>query len=224
MPIKQEVTIGDCRLILGDCLAVMPTLGRVDSIVTDPPYGIGEGGGRFRDRKGGGHRVLKKKSWDNKTPEKEAIDMMRSISNNQIIWGGNYFTDKLPVSRGWLYWQKLMGGDFSDGELAWTSFDKVLKEFKFCNKFGGKQHPTQKPIELMKWCLEKTDGVVVDPYMGSASTLVACAKMGRKGIGIELDEDYFNIACKRVEDAYKQPDMFVEQPKKKPEQGDLTAL
>src|SRR5690606_28959461 len=127
-------------------------------------------------------------------------------------WGGNYFADKLPVSKGWLYWQKLMGGDFADGELAWTSRDKALREFTLCNKMHGKVHPTQKPVALMQWCLTHipTAQTILDPFMGSGTTGVACVKMGRKFIGIEIDEGYFEIACERIRKAYAQPDMFIE--------------
>src|SRR5690349_13160714 len=105
---SREEIIGDCRLILGDCLEVLPTLGKVDAVVTDPPYGIGEDGGRFRSRKGQGHRVLPKMDWDYSPPPKRVFDLMRYISTGQVIWGANYFSDKLPPSMGWLYWQKLM--------------------------------------------------------------------------------------------------------------------
>jgi len=219
--IKKDVTIGGCRLILGDCLEVMPLLGNVDAVVTDPPYGIGEDGGRFRDRKGGGHRILEKKDWDKVRPSDEIFNAMLAASCPTIIWGGNYFADLLPASKGWLYWDKLMGGDFADGELAWTNLDRALRKFTMCNKMGGKQHPTQKPVALMQWCLGFLPGAetILDPFMGSGTTLVACAKLGRKGIGIELDPDYFEIACKRVEEAYRQPDLFVEPPAPKPTQG-----
>jgi DNA modification methylase len=150
----RKETIGNCTLYLGDCMDVMPTLDKVDAVVTDPPYGIGEDGGRFRARKGQNIRVIPKVSnWDSGTPTKEVFDTILFLSTEQIIWGGNYFADKLPVSKGWLYWQKLMGGDFADGELAWTSRDKALREFTMCNKVKGNEHPTQKPIELMQWCL-----------------------------------------------------------------------
>jgi len=219
--IKKDVTIGGCRLILGDCLEVMPLLGNVDAVVTDPPYGIGEDGGRFRDRKGGGHRILEKKDWDKVRPSDEIFNAMLAASCPTIIWGGNYFADLLPASKGWLYWDKLMGGDFADGELAWTNLDRALRKFTMCNKMGGKQHPTQKPVALMQWCLGFLPGAetILDPFMGSGTTLVACAKLGRKGIGIELDPDYFEIACRRVEEAYRQPDLFVEPPAPKPTQG-----
>ena len=213
---KRKEIIGDCILYLGDCLDVMPTLDKVDAVVTDPPYGIGEDGGHFRDRKGGGHRVLPKKNWDNERPSKLSFDLMLHNSQNQIIWGGNYFTDFLPPSKFWLYWDKLMGGDFADGELAWTSLDRALRKFEMCNKMGGKLHPTQKPVALMEWCLNflPEANITLDPFMGSGTTGVACAKLGRKFIGIELDEDYFNIACERIEKAYQQPDLFVKAPKK----------
>lgn len=218
-----RVKIGDCTLYQGDCLEIMPLLPKVDAVVTDPPYGIGEDGGRFRGRKGGGHRVLKKKGWDKERPPSDAFHMMLAFRCQSIVWGGNYFSDLLPPSKGWLYWDKLMGGDFADGELAWTNLDRALRKFTICNKMAGKQHPTQKPVALMKWCLgfipeAKT---ILDPFMGSGTTLVACAKMGRRGIGIELDPDYFEVACNRVEEAYSQPDLFIEQPKEKFTQADI---
>ena len=212
----SPVQIGDCTLYQGDCLEILPTLGKVDAVVTDPPYGIGEDGGRFRDRKGGGHRILEKISWDKERPDRAIFDLMRAGSDHQIIWGGNYFSDFLPPSKGWLYWDKLMGGDFADGELAWTSIDRALRKFTQCNKMGGKLHPTQKPVEVMRWCLGFLPHAqtILDPFMGSGTTGVACAKLGRKFIGIELEPKYFDIACKRIEDAYKQGDLFVEPPKK----------
>lgn len=163
--------IGDATLYLGDCREILPTLGKVDAVVTDPPYGIGEDGGRFRGRKGQNIKVLPKGHWDTETPDGCIFDMMLSCSAEQIIWGGNYFTDKLPPSKGWLYWQKLMGGDFSDGELAWTSRDRALREFTKCPKGQGAEHPTQKPVDLMKWCLGFLPAAVtiLDPFMGSGS-------------------------------------------------------
>lgn len=225
--IRKEVQIGDCRLLLGDCLEILPTLGNVDAVVTDPPYGIGEDGGQFRGRKGQGHRILPKGNWDRETPPKLAFDLIRSVSGNQIIWGGNYFADKLPVSKGWLYWQKLMGGDFADGELAWTSRNKALREFTQCNKMPGKVHPTQKPDALMEWCLGFLPDArtILDPYMGSGTTAVACVKVSRSFVGIEKDDSYFEIACSRVRDAVERksaaPDMFIEPRSPEPKQEAL---
>jgi DNA modification methylase len=192
----------------------MPTLGKVDAVVTDPPYGIGEDGGRFRDRKGGGHRVLPKRGWDNTRPAPEAFSLIASAADSAIIWGGNYFADLLPPSKGWLYWDKLRGGDFADGELAWTSLDRALRKFTLCNKMPGKEHPTQKPVALMEWCLGFLPNAhtILDPFMGSGTTLVACQKLGRAGIGIEIDPDYFEIACRRVDEAMRQPDLFIAPP------------
>ena len=194
-------------LYLGDCREILPTLGKVDAVVTDPPYGIGEDGGRFRGRKGQNIRVLPKGGWDSKTPDASVFDMMRACSDEQIIWGGNYFTDKLPPSKGWLYWQKLMGGDFSDGELAWTSRDRALREFTKCPKNQGAEHPTQKPVEVMTWCLGflPMASTILDPFMGSGTTGVAAVQEGRQFIGIELDVRYFDIACRRIADELRRP-------------------
>ena len=221
MGIVREERIGGQRLILGDCLEVMPLLDKVDAVVTDPPYGIGEDGGRFRGRKGGGHRVLDKKHWDAARPDDEIFQSILAASCPAIIWGGNYFADLLPPSKGWLYWDKLMGGDFADGELAWTNLDRALRKFTMCNKMGGKVHPTQKPVALMQWCLEFLPNAttILDPFMGSGTTLVACEKLGRQGIGIELDPDYFEMACKRVDEATRQPDMFVAPAEKPTQEG-----
>ena len=221
---RRVEVIGACELYLGDCMEIMPHLGKVDAVVTDPPYGIGEDGGRFRGRKGQNIRVLPKGGWDQTTPDKSAFEAILACSDHQIIWGGNYFADKLPPSKGWLYWQKLMGGDFSDGELAWTSRDRALREFTKCPKGQGAEHPTQKPIELMKWCIDLLPiphGRILDPFMGSGTTGVACVKKGFSFIGIEQHEPYFDIACERIRKAYAQPDMFISQPAPKPVQEEL---
>lgn len=189
-------------LLHGDNRKILPLFKscKIDLILTDPPYGINQDGGNFRDRKGGGHRILPKKDWDNIRPDKKIFEILLSISDIQIIWGGNYFTDMLPVSRGWLYWDKRMGGDFSDGELAYTSIDMVLRSFSFCNKFHGKKHPTQKPIELINWCLSFTPDVelIFDPFLGSGTTAEASKKLGKKCIGIELEKDYLDLAVERL--------------------------
>ena len=218
----REETIGDCRLILADCRDVLPTLGRVDAIVTDPPYGIGEDGGSFRGRKGQGHRVLPKLGWDNSRPNPEVFDLILSAKCPSIIWGGNYFADLLPASKGWLYWDKLMGGDFADGELAWTNLNRALRKFTRCNKDHGKEHPTQKPVALMQWCLGFLPDaqIILDPFMGSGTTGVACVNLGRKFIGIEREPKYFDIACRRIAEAYKQPRLF-DEPAPKPVQEAL---
>lgn len=229
MPIVKEERIGGQRLILGDCLQVMPTLGRFDAVVTDPPYGIGEASGKAKTRKRAGNAKWVKdygsKEWDNQTCEAE-IALARSIAKWQVIFGGNYYD--LPPTKCWLVWDKLNGEtDFADCELAWTNLPQAVRRIKFLWNgwnLGGNEsrgdHPTQKPIEVMRWCithLKPPAETILDPFMGSGTTLVACQKLGRKGTGIELDPEYFEIACRRVDEAARQPDLFV-QPTEKPEQ------
>lgn len=202
---------GNHRIILGDCLAILPTLdtSEVAAVLADPPYGIGEDGGKFRGRKGQGHRVLPKMNWDKERPQQEAFDLMRSCSSDQIIWGGNYFADMLPAARGWLYWDKLMGGDFADGELAWTSIDMALRKFTKCNKAHGAVHPTQKPVALMIWCLSfLPPGLVLDPYAGSCTVAVACARTGRKSISIEIERKYWEIGIQRMQRESERMPLF----------------
>lgn len=223
MTYKRKEIIGDCTLYLGDCLEVMPTLDKVDAVVTDPPYGIGEAKGKNKSR---ASLAVSKDygclDWDNKPCSPEAIFMMRYISNYQIIFGGNYF--KLPETSCWLVWDKQNGNtDFADCELAWTNLKKAVRKIEWLwhgmIRKGNdvRQHPTQKPVGVMEWCINQlpiTTKTILDPFMGSGTTGVACAKLGRKFIGIELDETYFNIACERIQKAYDQPDLFIEPPKK----------
>lgn len=211
-------------MILGDCLEVMPTLGKVDAVVTDPPYGIGMSGGNVGYK---GFNNFDRKAWDAKTPD-AAISLIVASGRPYIIWGGNYFN--LPPSRCYLVWDKgagFRGRSYAESELAKTNLDANARTFSHDplakRDYRGKQHPTQKPVALMQWCLGFLPNAetILDPFMGSGATLVACAKLGRKGIGIELDPDYFEIACRRVEEAYRQPDLFVAPPAPKPEQGGL---
>lgn len=219
MTYHRKEVIGDCTLYLGDCLEVMPTLGEFDAVVTDPPYGIGA---YSSGSMGGG--VLARKSeyeattWDNAPASKEAIDAAIEASNQQVIFGGNYFD--LPPSRCWLVWDKLTGkNNFADAELAWTNLDAAvrLKRHKWQGMLRDSErnvprvHPTQKPVVVMEWAIGITDGdTVIDPFMGSGTTGVACVNLGRSFTGIELEPKYFDIACKRIEEAYKQPRLFEE--------------
>lgn len=200
------VEIGNARLYLGDCMEVMaswPECFHVSAVVTDPPYGIGEDGGAARTRGRPGYAKHEKKGWDKTRPAPEVFEAMLSRSSEQIIWGGNYFADLLPPSMGWLYWRKLMGGDFSDGELAWTSRRMALREFIKCPKGMDKEHPCQKPVSLMKWCIGFLPDAetILDPFMGSGSTGAAAILMGKKFIGIERDPAFFEIACRRIREA-----------------------
>lgn len=205
-------TIGRAVLHLGDCRDILPTLGKVDAVVTDPPYGIGEHGGACRTRGKPGYAKHENMGWDNDRPPAEVFQAMLACSNEQIIWGGNYFADLLPPRMGWLYWKKLMGGDSADGELAWTSRNRALREFTKCPKGMDKAHPCEKPVELMKWCIGflPEAQTILDCFLGSGTTGVAAVQMGRDFIGIEREAKYFDIACKRIEDAQRQGDMFLE--------------
>ena len=227
MAIVKEERIGDCRLILGDCLHVMPLLGNVDAVVTDPPYGIGvdrtmaaQSGTQYGNA-AAAKRIYKETNWDMSPIGEDHIGAITGISEHQIIFGGNYFA--LPPARCWLVWDKQNGGnEFADCELAWTNFNKPVRKIEWLwngmlrkGRESRNAHPTQKPLGVMEWCFGFLPNAqtILDPFMGSGTTLVACAKTGRKGIGIELDPDYFQIACERVQKAYDQPDLFVEQPK-----------
>ena len=209
--------IGDATLHLGDCLEIMPGLGKVDAVVTDPPYGIGDKWtGGFSKRHGWGNQHAmksKRNKWDSEPLGLPEIAMLMDAGRQVIIWGGNYFP--LPPSRCWFIWNKPERGfTLAEAEMAWTNRDNVVRVFDYKRSDVDRQHPTQKPLAVMSWCVGWTSGEVLDPFMGSGTTGVACAKLGRKFIGIEIDEGYFDIACKRIEDAYKQPDMFVAPPQK----------
>jgi DNA modification methylase len=201
----RKVVIGNCTLYQGDCRDILPTLGKVDAVVTDPPYGIGISLNPVR-------QAHEKKIWDIAKPDKALIDLVVHKADEAIIWGGNYF--ELRPSRGFMVWDKVQPENFSLAmcEQAWWSKDTNAKLFKKSVLSYDKNHPTQKPVELMQWCIGHTDNAqtILDPFMGSGTTGVACVKMNRNFIGIELDPDYFEIACQRIRDAYAQPDMFYE--------------
>lgn len=229
----REEVIGDARLILGDCREVLPTLGRVDAVVTDPPYGIGiarngrSGGGGTSSAK---WRSAKKVeypagTWDS-SPCGEVIAMLPTEAS-QIIWGGNYY--RVPPSSCWLVWDKETNGNLADCELAWTNLPGATKRMRYlwngfarANNEPRGDHPTQKPVGVMEWCLGFLPNAttILDPFMGSGTTGVACVNLSRKFIGIEIDEGYFDTACRRIEAAYKQPRLFAE-PAPKPEQATL---
>lgn len=177
---------------------------------------------RCKGEAGGACEKYKKmREWDVSAPE---LDFILDMNVPTVIWGGNYFS--LPTSRCWMVWNKHRRNmTMADGELAWCSWDGNLRICDIYEPNGTytRYHPTQKHIGLIEWCIKQLpeyEGYLLDCYMGSGTTLVACAKMGRKGIGIELDPDYFEIACERVRKAYEQPDLFIEAAKK-PEQVSL---
>ena len=182
-----------------------------DLSVVDPPYGIGEDGGKARTR-GSKRTNGEKKGWDNQRPNAEYFSELLRVSKNQIIWGGNYFANLLPSSRCWLYWQKNMGGDFADGELAWTSFDKVLKQYTKRSESFYRIHPTQKPVALYSWIYHNylpQGGKVIDTHLGSGSNRIAADKSGNiEFYGYEIDQDYFNDQEKRWRNYKAQLSMF----------------
>ncbi len=221
MTYKRKEIIGDCTLYLGDCMEVMRGLDKVDAVVTDPPYGIARDNLKASSKGEWSKLYTDQIEWDDFAPQ-DCMEFALNLSlGKAIVWGGNYFT--LPPVRGWLIWDKMQAHSSGHAELAWTSVNIPIRTFSYCRAqlaSEGKQHPTQKPVSLMQWCLSFLPDAetILDPFMGSGTTLVACAKMGRKGIGIELDPDYFEIACKRVEEAYAQPDLLVEPPAPAPKQ------
>ena len=214
--IRKE-QIGDCTLYLGDCLEVLPTLDKVDAVVTDPPYGIANLWAGEQKGKNGKSRLWDgDNEWDKETLP-EAVALAREKSGEAIIWGGNYYN--LPPSRGYLIWDKMQVFSNADSEMAWCSWPQTPRTFRYARAqlaTEGKVHPTQKPLPLIEWCLGflPNADTILDPFMGSGTTGVACAKLGRRFIGIELDDGYFNIAVERIRKAYDQPDMFVEPPTK----------
>lgn len=198
-------TIGNATLYLGDCREILPTLQKFDAVVTDPPYGLGkrmQGGtwGAQEHNEG----FLK---WDLEKPD-DVVETIVGYQLPSIIWGGNYF--HLPPSRCWLLWNKVNSvPTMADLEMAWTNLDKPAKRLDLPVgrvEFG---HPTQKPIRLMEWCLGHIEpGTTVDPFMGSGTTGVACANLGRPFIGIEREPKYFEIAFQRIKAAQDQLRLF----------------
>jgi DNA modification methylase len=201
MPIKPFYQEAGITIYHADCAKVLPFLDPVDLLLTDPPYGIGEHGGACRTRgKPGYSKHEKVSAWDNAIPPKFILEQSLHKARHAVVWGGNYFTECLPPKMGWLYWQKLMGGDFSDGELAWTSRDGALKEYTKCPKGIDKEDPCQKPVGLMGWCISLFDDVqtILDPFMGSGTTLVAAKNLGKQAIGIERELKYCEMAAARL--------------------------
>ncbi len=213
--------IGDCTLYLGDCLEILPTLGKHDACVTDPAYGINAA--RSRNSQKWGWKDYAAPGWDVDRTPPAIIEAILASAAEVIVWGGNYFTDSLPPSEKWLVWDKGQT-DFSlaDVELAWCSMKGAARRLTYPRALAvkdGKEHPTQKALEVMKWTLGHLSAPlsVVDPLMGSGTTGVACAHLGLKFSGIERVPEYFDIACRRIEEAYKQPRLFAE-PRVQPKQ------
>ena len=221
----NPVKIGNATLYLGDCMEILPALPKVDACITDPPYGIGADAAAANAAKqriaaagktkaGRGWVYYGETNWDSSRPPKAVFDLLLQAAPIQIIWGGNYFTDYLPPSQKWLSWDKGQDGfSLADFELAWTSEDKACRRLNYARSLAlkdGKQHPTQKPLAVMRWCIEQAGKVqtILDPFMGSGTTGVAAIQLGRKFIGIEREERYFQIACERISNAVAQGQLF----------------
>jgi DNA modification methylase len=236
--IRKE-TIGDAVLYCGDCLEILPTLGKVDAVIADPPYGIsyspGEGGGGIRRKDGSKYEKLFTGK-DLVIGDNHHFDpaFILSLDVPTILWGGNHFADKLPCSPCWLVWDKRRGtakNDFADCEIAWTNFNKparVLNHMwngmlKDSEQGVSREHPTQKAIAVMAWCLGFLPDAqtILDPFMGSGTTGVACANLGRRFIGIEIEPKYFDIACRRIEQAWIARPTLFDEPKKEIKQTDF---
>ena len=203
--------MSEIKLYLGDCLEVMQELedGSVDAVITDPPYGLGMrtvAGGTLKNTQTRFIEQMKHMGWDNEPPPKEVFDCLRKIGDIQIIWGGNYF--ELPPTRCILVWNKMTYlPTMSRVEIAWTSMDKPAKYIQINSNNNHRVHPTQKPVALMKWCIENyipDNATILDPFMGSGTTGVACVQTGRNFIGIEIEPKYFEIAEKRIAEAQLQ--------------------
>ena len=206
MTYKRKEVIGDATLYVGDCLEILPTLEKVDAVITDPPYGIGFGS---KHTKWSANRGTVLGEWDACAAD---VGFLADYASDVVIWGGERFS--LPIRRRWLTWVKPDAPPtFASTEFAWTNKDAparhIVQSISATNaeRVG---HPTQKPIRVMEWCLGffPLAASVLDPFMGSGTTGVACANLGRKFIGIEIEPKYFDIACERIENAYRQSRLF----------------
>jgi DNA modification methylase len=199
MPYYQDDA---CTIYHGDCREILPALGRFDLLLTDPPYGLGMrtvSGGTLKNTQTKYISQLAESGWDKSIPSCETFKAMFSCTENQIIWGGNYFY--LPPTRGILVWDKMTYvPTMSRCEIAWTSFDFPCKYRQENSNQLDRVHATQKPVPLFRWCLSFAPDAetILDPFMGSGTTLVAAKLEGRRAVGIELEERYCEIAANRL--------------------------
>lgn len=224
---RSKVVIGDCTLYNEDCRLILPTLRNVDAIVTDPPYGIKEGRANIKARDKAVGPALKRgkriairswepQDWDDAAISPELIDSVRAHARYQIIFGGNYYA--LPPTSCWLVWDKMQSASFADCELAWTNLPKAIRRIQYRwngmirqNREPRGDHPTQKPIGVMRWCIQHLPcnvKTILDPFAGSGTTGVAAVLEGKAFIGIEREKQYFDAMCRRIERAQSDPDAF----------------
>lgn len=206
----DAVLSGEARwaVIEGDCERLLLSLPKVDALITDPPYGIGEARGKNKSRgKLAAARDYGFSTWDDAPPPTSLLDGLRRLARTQVVWGGNHF--QLPPSSCWLVWDKLNGAtDFADCELAWTNMSRAVRRLAYRwhgmireNGEERGQHPTQKPVGVMMWVLElatKPGDLILDPFCGSGTTGVAAIRMGRRFIGIEREPAYASVSRERL--------------------------
>lgn len=222
---------GRVQLYLGDCREILPTLGKVDAVVTDPPYGINYG--KLMEGKGDGRGGLDANrwkdygsfDWDASRPEPDTFKAILGCCRDVVIWGGNYFADLLPPTMRWLVWDKCQNFSLADFELAWTSQQLAGRTFRYSRPEAlqdGRHHSTQKPVALMEWCLTFFPKAknIADPFMGSGTTGVACIRTGRRFIGIEIEPRYFQIAKERIQRELSQP-FLIEPKQEQPKQIEM---
>ena len=205
---SDPVIIGDATLYHGDCREILPTLPKVDAVVTDPPYGIGT----WNDRSQSDRTRFKEHefAWDVRPDDLSFL----SDYKQAIVFGFNHLSDLLGPTKKCLIWDKTFRGlHFNDCEIAACyGCGEACRVLAYNpSKSGKKDHPTQKPIAVMEWCighLPSSAQTILDPFMGSGTTGVACANLSRKFIGIEIEQKYFDIACERIEAAYAQQRLF----------------
>jgi len=203
------IEIGEHRLLCGDStdsdqVAKLMNGEKADLLLTDPPYGIGIDGQKESKSSNPKHnrKYHEFRGWDSQRPEQATFEIILSFADKAIIWGGNYFADLLPATRGWIYWSKGQNGlTMSDGELAWTTEDKPLRAVEVNRgALRGSVHPTQKPIEVMNFCIDWAGDVklILDTFLGSGSTMVAAHQLKRKCYGMELDPKYCQVIIDRM--------------------------
>ena len=219
---------GNILMINADCMEVMKHIKEKEAELScvDPPYGIGAD--NHAGQQNHGWTQWDKKEWDSCTPKKEYFDELFRVSKNQIIWGANYFTQFLPASMGWVFWDKGQRGfSLADGELAFSSYKKALRVFQFSRAEAlqeGKIHPTQKPVALYKWLLSryaKPGDKILDTHGGSGSICIACHDLGFDLTWMELDADYYKAAVARYQNHAAQATLFEPAELTKETQGDL---
>lgn len=210
----KPVVIGGAQLYHGDCRDWLSHI-KADAVVSDPPYGLGDKmqGGTKRFQTGeGGLKTLG--DWDAQ-PVDQLLDLLENVAPIKMLWGGNYYP--VPASRGWLVWVKTNGvKTMASIELCWTNMDMNSKHFEHPVNGWHRDHPTQKPIDLMAWCLSFIPAakIICDPFMGGGTTGVAAIMAGKEFIGFEREAKYFDATCKRIEQAVAQGQLFTPEPAK----------